>query len=78
MSTVNTTKVLATCKQYGRFAGVLFMMKSDDFRLADSNYGYTKIADGKHSAKERSFVTTAGEKYQVFSDWSVKKIWQTA
>jgi hypothetical protein len=69
-----STKVLVNCKQYGRFTDVLFMMKTDDFRLADSKYGYTKIADGKHVTKERSFVTTTGETYQVFSDWSVKKI----
>jgi hypothetical protein len=67
-------KVLATCKQYGRFTDVLFMMKADDFRLADSKYGYTKITDGKHVTKERKFVTTAGDSYQVFTDWSVKKI----
>lgn len=68
------TKVLAMCKQYGRFTDVLFMMKSDDFRLADSKYGYTKIADGKHVTKDCTFVTVSGDAYQVFSDWSLQKI----
>jgi hypothetical protein len=80
MSKAKVTKILVNCKDFNGYKNGVFMMKSDDFRLTNSymgnviEFGYTKIADGKFNTKERKFITDAGDTYQVFSDWSVKKI----
>jgi hypothetical protein len=65
-------KIIANCASYNDYKDVLFMMDSDDYRLSDPDYGYTKISDGEYISKFRKFVTPDGV-YTVFMDWSVKK-----
>ena len=67
------TNVLAQCDNYNGNANVLFMMNSDDFRLADQNFGYSVIAPAKYTAKTKTLIAN-GKTYNVFSDWSVKAV----
>lgn len=64
-----TKKVLAVCKEYNNSTNVLFMMQASDDRLGDGNYSV--VCEGKYSKK---VLHTAQGDYQVFSDWSVKKV----
>ena len=65
-------KIIANCASYNDYKDVLFMMDSDDYRLSDPNYGYTKVSDGEYHRNLRKFITPDGV-YSVFMDWSVKK-----
>jgi hypothetical protein len=66
-------KIIANCASYNDYKDVLFMMDSDDYRLSDPDYGYTKISDGEYHKNLRKFITSDGVIYTVFMDWSVKK-----
>jgi hypothetical protein len=67
-------KIIANCASYNDYKDVLFMMDSDDYRLSDPDYGYTKISDGEYHKNLRKFITSDGVIYTVFMDWSVKKV----
>jgi len=66
---MRATKLLVKANDYNGHKNVLFMMKSDDFRVGTDNY--TVLAKGKLS--KNVLKTTKGD-YTVFSDWSVKKL----
>ena len=67
------TKFIVSCAAFNGFKDVLFMMCSDDFRLADQKFGYTIIGNAKHDSKNKT-ATANGVVYRVFADWSVKAI----
>lgn len=68
------TKMLVEAEEVGRFKNVKYMMKSDDFRLKDSKWGY-KVLDSnpKYDHKQKTLISN-GVIYQVFEDWSLKAI----
>lgn len=76
-------KVLALCKDYNGHKNVLFMMKATDERITGEGWGstrmpdgttiadgYTKLADGKYTHRERIFAAS-GVTYRVHADWSL-------
>lgn len=65
------SKVLAKCIMYNKTPNVLFMMQADDFRLGGGNYVLLAPAEYNHKAKE---LTALGNRYRVFSDWSLRLI----
>ncbi len=76
MSKAKVGKVLAICADYNGYKNVLFMMKSDDCRLApgEEKWGYRVLEKATFNFKEKIMTTQSGKRYTVFSDWSVKEI----
>ena len=66
-------KFIVSCASWNGLKDVLFLMRSDDFRLADQKFGYTVIGSAKHDGKNKTAIAN-GVVYKVFSDWSVKAI----
>ena len=71
---MQSKKVLVESKQTGSFFDVKYMMKSDDFRLKDSSFGYMVLDDNPTYNHKQKTLTTKFGVYQVFSDWSLKLI----
>ena len=65
------TKMLVEADEVGRFKNVKYMMKSDDFRLKDSKWGYKVLP--KYDHKQKTLISN-GVVYQVLEDWSLKAI----
>ena len=66
----NIRKVLVKCLDYNG-TEVLFMMKSNDFRLNVYHKNYIILdTNPKYIHKERKLVSSQGV-FKVFSDWSL-------
>ena len=68
-------KVIVKAAEYNGFKDCLFMMKADDVRLTTLNRGrYEKLAEGKYSAKTKTFTANDGRVFTVMADWSVREL----
>ena len=64
-------RLMVICRDYNGLRDVPFMMNSDDFRLADAQFGnYTIVGEGIYDHCVRT-LTVDGRAYHVFSDWSL-------
>lgn len=65
-------KVLVKCDDYNGSKDVLFMFDDkNDFRLKDPKSEYTILCEGSYT---KGFLKTEMGNFQVFSDYSVKKV----
>ena len=68
---MSKTKYIVLCKKYNNSKNVLFMMNKDDFRVNDGNY---KVIDEGLLSWGRKYIIGKFNAYEIFEDWSLKKI----
>lgn len=78
MTSSTNRRVLANCDDYNGHKNTLFMMRPDDFRLttekpSGGTWGYTIVAHGRASDRNRLLTLDDGTEYTVHGDWSVTK-----